>query len=442
MDDLIPLNGLRGVCAMAIFLGHQTDMFLTSPWREQEVVIGLEYLQAISLFFLLSGIPLARLYSTTRIVHSWEGSCNFWRKRFARLAPIYYLSLVLNVLIILVMCKDINVAALLSSTFGCAFFLQSWFVSLINVGGVLWQIAVFVFFYAFFPFLSRRFAGWSDGHLMGGFGAFWLFSTGLWCAVFAFPTESREWKWWIWHVHCVSRLPHAFAGVFLGELVERAKDDPGRNANSWAVITDIFSLLLLATAIQAPIAQVLYGSVIRIDISIALEALLLPVHAVWLAGIVLSFPLTVESPDSDVGSTSHSIAVTHARRECWTRHFLSLKPIVALGEVSVVIYCLHLVVLFIYTATLAFVHTGDWRVIPAIDNYELSTLAPWWHAPAQWALVTTASFATSRWFEAPLRRLLVGIKPAALFPKTRAVEAAVLLRGARQNASYGTSDVQ
>eukprot|EP00957_Ditylum_brightwellii_P058187 4412510-Ditylum_brightwellii.AAC.1 len=93
---MLPFQGLRGVCAMAIFLGHQTDNFLASPFHGQSVVVGLEYLQAVSLFFLLSGIPLVRLYSTPKKFNDWAGTVDFWRKRAARLAPMYYLTLVLN----------------------------------------------------------------------------------------------------------------------------------------------------------------------------------------------------------------------------------------------------------------------------------------------------------------------------------------------------------
>ena len=59
MKDLQPLQGLRAVCAMAIVLGHQNEFFLTP-------MIGVEYLQAVNIFFLLSGLPLARLYTHRR----------------------------------------------------------------------------------------------------------------------------------------------------------------------------------------------------------------------------------------------------------------------------------------------------------------------------------------------------------------------------------------
>ena len=133
MEDMLPFQGLRGVCAMAIFLGHQTDLFVTSR------PLGLEYLQAVSLFFLLSGIPLARLYSNK--VETLEGRRSFWRKRWARLAPIYYLTLILNLIVLWFLREpqsQVTLKDALTSFFGCSVLMQSWFVAqFINVGGVL-----------------------------------------------------------------------------------------------------------------------------------------------------------------------------------------------------------------------------------------------------------------------------------------------------------------
>lgn len=196
-------------------------------------------------------------------------------------------------------------------------------------------------------------------------------------------------------MHCISRLPHVVAGVLLGELVERKTYmNESANASSWwGVLTDALSVVLLATAVQAPLVQWYYGVEMRTDISIGLEALLLPLHAVWLAGIVLAYYPTG-------GGESH------AYRECWTRRALSFKPLLALGDVSLVLYCLHLVVLFFYASIYAYVTTGDWHLVPTIDDYTMRVQVPYWHAPAHWALVVSASFLVSRFYEAPARARL------------------------------------
>lgn len=401
MIDMIPFSGLRGVCAMAIFLGHETDIFLRPISSTQTVLVGLEYLQAVSLFFLLSGIPLARLYSTTGKVETWNGCFQFWRKRCARLMPIYYLALLLNLGVVIVICEQLDIGAALESFAGCALFLQSWFVSLINVGGVLWQVAVFMFGYLAFPFLSRRVAGKSALWLHYGILLLWLASLALWFICGAiFP--HRLAGWWVWHVHCLSRLPHIFAGVLLGELVEMKRNDIDDGARAfWSTTTDTLSVVLIATAVQAPILQWYYGTEVRSDVSIMLEAWLLPLHAAWLAGMVLAYQ------GSDIGDveSQHSVS-TDNYRKCWTRQVLSFKPLIALGDVSLVLYCLHLVVLFLYASTYAYITTGDRQIAPSIFDYTLKVQIPWWHAPIQWFLVILVSFAVSKWFEAPLRKIL------------------------------------
>lgn len=213
MEDMIPFHGLRAVCAMAIFLGHQMDIFLASPQallqgsstpvsvtsqknnedENNDVMIGLEYLQAVSIFFFLSGIPLVRLYSRTGKVHTWQGCFEFYKKRWARLAPIYYLTLVLNLILIFIICQQVNIHETFISLGGCAIFLQCWFISFIDVGGVLWQIAVFVYGYLIFPFISSKVSMWNESRLIIGIIILWLISAGLWSLVlFLFPSSSSS----------------------------------------------------------------------------------------------------------------------------------------------------------------------------------------------------------------------------------------------------------
>ena len=314
---MLPFQGLRGICAMAIFLGHQTGLAVASPWPNQPLLIGIEYLQAVSLFFLLSGIPLARLYSNK--VQSPAGRYEFWCKRFARLVPIYYLTLMLNFVLLLALAgvHQVNLKAAVASLLGCAFLLQGWFVlRFITIGGLLWQVAVFAYGYALFPLVIKRVSSWTDRSLYGGFLLLWMFSLGLWALVFFMPPEQRLQGWWIWHVHCLSRLPHVIAGVLLGELVERKRQQQStNNYRDWAFWADVLSLVLVVTAIQAPIVQWYYGTDSRSVVSIALQAVLLPLHAAWLAGMVLAYKSSAT---------------------CWTRKFLSLRPLAALGDISLV----------------------------------------------------------------------------------------------------------
>ena len=186
LHDMRPFDGLRGVCAMAIFLGHQTLYFLN--WNP-----GIEFLQAVSLFFLLSGIPLVRLYASQ--MDSSVRVRKFWIKRADRLGPIYYATLCLNLSVLLCLVKTPDIPAALTSFAGCAFFLQTWFISLINVGGVLWQVAVFVYGYLCFPFVAQWIRNWSSTSLISGVATLWLVSAALWAIVWGYPSDARMLYW-------------------------------------------------------------------------------------------------------------------------------------------------------------------------------------------------------------------------------------------------------
>ena len=441
-NDMIPFNGLRGVCAMAILLGHQTDLFvgrrnvvigddssdgISDTFNDQS--IGLEYLQAVSLFFLLSGIPLARLYGgATGKVDTRRGAIVFWKKRAARLAPVYYLALVLNLVVVFVVCRRADIGATLASFVGCAFLLQPWNIAWIDVGGVLWQVAVFAYGYAAFPIVSQHIiTGWTEIKLWTGIVVLWVFSAALWAAPCwllyrsSSPSSSSsssleqvfDWSM-LWHVHGISRLPHIVAGVLLGQWVEqqtkkKQQQQHETNTNHWPLVADVLSFILLLTAIQSPIVQHYYGTEMRMIVSVALQALLMPLHAVWLAAIVLAY--NDKSNDNEQRQTT----------TCWTRQFLSLQPLVALGDVSLVLYCLHIDVMFFYSAVYAYMTSTDhdWHLADQ-DYGTLQVQVPFfWHAPVQWALVLLVSFAVSHYFEAPLRKMMVARMTTATTPQQR-----------------------
>jgi len=429
MRSLYPFHGLRGVCSLAIFLGHQTDIFIDNG------NIGLEYLQAVSLFFLLSGIPLARLYSTTKKVNTWAGSWSFWSKRAARLGPMYYLALLLNLFCCIATAERVVLKPALESFFGCAFLLQSWFPAFINVGGVLWQIAVFAFGYAIFPFVSRAAHPLGLQALLCGMLSLYIFSAGYFlyrciAAIVENPDGSNGGMMsvmmgaWVWHVHCIARLPQFVAGVCLGEVLERLRisrsylssyqyitvsafepqnEGNASAAENWGMCADSLSVFLLGTALISPLARALFGTNARDLLSIAYEAFLLPLHALWLASIVIAYHPRPGQGESRGRSSSRG----GARRRCYTREALSFKPLVFLGDISLAIYCLHIPVLFVYTMVVAYMSTGDWRLTKSIDDVDLRVRASWFHMPLQWALVLLVSLAANRLFEQPLRKWIM-----------------------------------
>src|SRR5579863_596949 len=92
-----PLQALTGVRFLAAFY---VVLFHSLPWLRNkyqvpetlQIFLGNGYL-AVSLFFILSGFILAYTYEG-----QIEGSRNlfrFWQARFARIYPVYFLSLLL-----------------------------------------------------------------------------------------------------------------------------------------------------------------------------------------------------------------------------------------------------------------------------------------------------------------------------------------------------------
>ena len=173
--------------------------------------------------------------------------------------------------------------------------------------------------------------------------------------------EQREVSWGFRHVRCDSRLPHVWAGVLLGKLLDSIQQSRRQQSTTtpavaafWATTTDVLSVVLLLTAIQAPVVQHYYGMSARTKVSIGLQAVLLPLHAAWLAGIVLAYHL----PEQQQLDVSNGVPI------CWTRRVLSFKPLASLGDISLVLYCLHIVVLLFYYASVwNKITSGDWHVV-------------------------------------------------------------------------------
>eukprot|EP00466_Bigelowiella_natans_P017602 jgi/Bigna1/83276/fgenesh1_pg.105_\ len=290
----------------------------------------------------------------------------------------YYLALLLNLFCCIATAERVVLKPALESFFGCAFLLQSWFPAFINVGGVLWQIAVFAFGYAIFPFVSRAAHPLGLQALLCGMLSLYIFSAGYFlyrciAAIVENPDGSNGGMMsvmmgaWVWHVHCIARLPQFVAGVCLGEVLERLRisrsylssyqyitvsafepqnEGNASAAENWGICADSLSVLLLGTALISPLARALFGTNARDLLSIAYEAFLLPLHALWL-------------------------------------------------------------VLFVYTMVVAYMSTGDWRLTKSIDDVDLRVRASWFHMPLQWALVLLVSLAANRLFEQPLRKWIM-----------------------------------
>jgi peptidoglycan/LPS O-acetylase OafA/YrhL len=149
MTRLDSLTGARFVAAVGVFLFHATGVFpAEGPFGRALAFVGGNGAIGVDFFFALSGFVLA---------WSWRpgGSVRaFYRRRFARLAPAYWIALLYGLAWVIVLYGSPAVAAL--HAIPAAVGLQAWFPDPavhFAADGVEWSVSAELFFYALFPLL-------------------------------------------------------------------------------------------------------------------------------------------------------------------------------------------------------------------------------------------------------------------------------------------------
>lgn len=161
-----PIPALTGVRFVAAFY---VVAFHSLPWLQQRFALppvirtflGNGYL-AVSLFFILSGFILTYTYEGQ--IKGLSNRIKFWEARFARIYPVYFLSLMLALWFERGLSTKAKIAVLMM--------VQAWNPRAPELMGAwnypAWSLSVEVFFYLCFPFilplmsrLSRRGLFWS-----------------------------------------------------------------------------------------------------------------------------------------------------------------------------------------------------------------------------------------------------------------------------------------
>jgi peptidoglycan/LPS O-acetylase OafA/YrhL len=154
-DEIAPLTGVRGAAAWWVVAFH----FARGELRPVPVLGRLVDAGhvAVDLFFVLSGFVLAHRYSVDE-VGSRDGRRSFWVRRFARVYPLYAISLAIglasewprSIETLGTPNGAVRLAAqllLLNSFFHRWMFRHNW---------AAWSLSVEAVFYALFPFLLPR----------------------------------------------------------------------------------------------------------------------------------------------------------------------------------------------------------------------------------------------------------------------------------------------
>lgn len=139
------LDGLRGLCAMSVLVGHLVLVSHLLVWRGVYpghflTIIGSFGHLAVLIFFVLSGFVIGY---TTPEQFTLKNAKQYIFRRLIRLYPIYFIAIILS---FAVSEKPFNLTQFLSHLF----FLQHWIVPIIDTNGPLWSLHYEFFFYLLF----------------------------------------------------------------------------------------------------------------------------------------------------------------------------------------------------------------------------------------------------------------------------------------------------
>jgi peptidoglycan/LPS O-acetylase OafA/YrhL len=166
--------------------------------------------QAVELFFLLSGFILA--YTYTGQITGWSSHRRFWEARFARIWPVYVVSLLLVTLLEGYVPKPAIAATAL-------LMVQSWNPFDFDLSGiwsvVCWTLSCEAFFYLVFPFFHARVEKLKGGYQLSILALLLgtTISLNLACNGVGYMSSTFYVPW---VPLAVQRLPEFLAGVMLG----------------------------------------------------------------------------------------------------------------------------------------------------------------------------------------------------------------------------------
>jgi len=303
---------------------------------------------SVSFFFLLSGYILTRVY-----VREGSPIRNFYIARFARIYPLYFLTLVAdtpNLLLPRIASYGLKTALIKTTvTFlGNAFLLQAWVVTLRGINNPNWSLSVEAFFYLIFPAIGV--ALWK---LRGA--ALWLAAAALYfggqlIVTFAARHIAGSTPQFLAFLH-----PETFAlGILLASFQVRSSGKTTGARTSPALIN-----------------------------TVAISAL----FAFWLVVYFYNRMPTVNMYDGLLAPIFACVIWAFSHSDWWPAKILSALWLVVLGEASFGLYLIHMPVLHVFE------HMG-WNRIPMLY-------------PVYLALCIALSVLSFYYFETPMRKWIL-----------------------------------
>jgi peptidoglycan/LPS O-acetylase OafA/YrhL len=222
------LTGVRFAAAFVVFLYH-AGYYLPS----KELGIFGAGMTGVSLFYILSGFVMAWAFRTD------DRPGSFYRRRFARIYPVYFLAVSAAITVSLIM-RDFSPTELTAYTL-----LQSWSPDPsihYAASPVFWSLSCEAFFYLIFPLIAAKMNRASSR-------ALWVCAclvTASVCgigAVSSFYWDSEVVRW-LAYIFPPTRLLEFVLGITLGFIVRRGFKSP---VPTWAAISLSLAAVLLAS---------------------------------------------------------------------------------------------------------------------------------------------------------------------------------------------------
>lgn len=227
-----PLTSLRFFFALFVFLSHlsfvKTDFALYN-WLKRNVFF--EGYLGVSFFFILSGFVLSYSYQS-KFLNRNISKKKFYFARFARIYPLYFLTLILAIPIFYSKVDTVNFLVnifLLQSFFP----FQNYFFS---INPPSWSISDEMFFYLIFPFLIVLFRRY--GFLKK------MFLVILIILVFCVSIIPQELHKSFFYINPFVRSFDFILGILLYELYESKKLNHFFNSVQKATVIEFFSIFL------------------------------------------------------------------------------------------------------------------------------------------------------------------------------------------------------
>jgi peptidoglycan/LPS O-acetylase OafA/YrhL len=352
------LTGIRSLAAICIMFFHFTPAGLrwsTHPWVTLYPVVDIGFI-FVGFFFLLSGFILTYNYSARSHLNAQD----FWVARLSRLYPIYLLTLVISIPMIVV---EFHVRSRVEFAEGMVLtplLLQGLLPRLATFANtVAWALSCELVFYLLFPWLNRMRWPRSIGKLLMLFVALWLISLILPALYIHFDpdhlgrmADRYSGGFWITALK-YTPLPHVstfVAGIALGRLHHATE-----LRKTWRTVVGLCGFggfIVLVWGYSAQLPYVLLH-----------DGLLLPVFAAMTLGLAGTGVLA---------------------------RIFSVKPLMLVGAASYALYLMHFnvfILLHIYN-------------IPA--RLGLARVDPW----ISYVFIIVLAIVATRWVEAPAQQAI------------------------------------